>query len=235
MNLPRSFNMNEKNAIRETATGLTNCRALFCSACSGSGKATLTVSLVIMILVAASIAFQGCQVDNVNPLDLTIGSVLGSIRGVTHDLTGAPVGGVLVQTGGRVVTSLSDGSFLAASLEPGKYILEGVLAPVGGTMEVMVYPGQETFANLTMKSGGITGTVTSSVSGRPLAGARVRLSNGHEMATGADGRFVFAVVTGTPPVNYTVQVTMEGYQSVTVGGISATSGASAPLVAMTPR
>lgn len=216
---------------RQVSPGVTNNRPEGCT----SGRPGLAgIALALSLGAAALLGFQGCQSGSVDPLGVSSLSSLGSVRGLTFNSSGQTLGGVKVQVAGRVITSLSDGSFTANSIEPGLYVVEAVSAPLGVTTEVRVYENQESSVNLVLKTGGISGRVVSSATGLPLAGARVLLSTGREMTTGPDGVFAFAVTKGSP-ATISITVTMEGYQSLTSGGITATEGSASVSLSMIPK
>jgi len=80
------------------------------------------------------------------------------------------------------------------------------------------------------QSGTVTGTVTDSATGSPLAGAKVTLSGAadREVTTGADGKFSTTVPTG----DYTIIVSLFGYTSRTVTATVTTNATTTVNVAL---
>lgn len=71
-------------------------------------------------------------------------------------------------------------------------------------------------------SGGVTGTVTTSETGQPLAGAHVAIDGtDHSTLTGSTGRFAIA---GVAPGTYQLTVTLIGYADFTSAEVVVSAG-----------
>ena len=82
---------------------------------------------------------------------------------------------------------------------------------------LVAFASQGTWA-LAGTTGGLSGSVVDADSGAPVAGADVTVASPSQTATrttDAAGRFVYLVL---PPDTYTVTITKNGYQSISVPG-----------------
>ncbi|MGB8518882.1 MAG: carboxypeptidase regulatory-like domain-containing protein, partial [Candidatus Tumulicola sp.] len=88
---------------------------------------------------------------------------------------------------------------------------------VSALILLVAFASQVTWA-LAGTTGGLSGSVVDADSGAPVAGADVTIASPSQTATrttDAAGRFVYLVL---PPDTYTVTVTKNGYQSISVPG-----------------
>ncbi len=176
-------------------------------------------------------------------LSLTRG---GAIAGTVRDADGHPVPGAFVRSLDLAVASDANGHYrldgVAAGLQRVEALAPGNLVARKGGLRVAA--GAETTADLTLGRGAeIAGTVTDSLTRRPIAGARVSLSehfgSGIEalepasvVRTDSHGRFSAA---GLLPGDFQVRAEKPGYLPAELPKVGATSAApaAAPLV-LTP-
>ena len=155
---------------------------------------------------------------------LTPGRITGSVTDVKD---GSPIVGATLSAGTRTVTTDASGKYAIANVPPGAY---AVVASKDGyessSLTVNVYSGGTTLTNFSLSQiftpGSISGSVTDSKDGSPMAGATV--SDGTRTATtDATGTYSIANV---PPGTYQVTASKSGYQSSSLT-VSVLAGATA--------
>ena len=152
------------------------------------------------------------QENNVDWKSINVISSLGTIWGiVTDSSTGDPISGANV-TADTVAsdTTNEDGYYWITDVEPGNYTVTASAAGYQTSSETTtVLPGETTPLNfeLTLLPGTITGTVTNSLTGEPIAGANVT-ANGYSATTNSSGAYV---IPDVPLGNYTVTASAAKY------------------------
>ncbi|MBD7965920.1 carboxypeptidase regulatory-like domain-containing protein [Fictibacillus norfolkensis] len=171
-----------------------------------------------------------------------------SILGTVVDNSGQPIVGASIQiqlmdgNGSIISTTFTDldGTFIVEDLPPATYninvsaenfqsasasikLTPGVVSPV--TISLVPNPGL------------VTGMITESVSGLPIAGATVNVTNVlgkliDTTLTNSDGSFNSV---GLPPNFYTLTVIADGYQTTTVGTLIPAGLTQKVDIAMTPN
>lgn len=162
------------------------------------------------------------KIDDV-VLEGTLGAA-GTISGtVTEEGTATPVAGATVSVvGGSTTTSDASGNY-TLSASAGTHVVEATAvgyedASVEG---VVVVVDQTTDVDIAMVPfGTISGTVTASGTGAPIANATVEIADGPTTTTNAGGQYALAVAAGT----YTVEASATGYTSTTVAGVVVVAG-----------
>lgn len=152
---------------------------------------------------------------------------VGTITGTVTDEAGAPVPNATVEVAGPTVRTISADASGAFSIDvvAGDYtITASAFGFLPGTATTTVAAGATATVTIALAAAPtyeVTGTVTSSATGEPVAGATVSLGAPIEdVTTAADGSYVFA---GVPAGDYRLSVTAgvcaEPYsQQVTVDG-----------------
>jgi len=173
------------------------------------------------------------QVGGVNQQDVFFAAVPheaqvgGAIDGtVTDSVTGNPIAGAQVRAVGAVTrtgTTQADGTYHLGGVPEGSYDMTVTAFGYSpGMATVAVVNGQTTVQNFALNAGAahrVSGTVTNSATGLPVAGATVRIQGTPipPATTDADGMYAFAVV---PDGTYDIMATAPGLrpstQSVTV-------------------
>jgi len=173
------------------------------------------------------------QVGGVNQQDVFFAAVPheaqvgGAIDGtVTDSVTGNPIAGAQVRAVGAVTrtgTTQADGTYHLGGVPEGSYDMNVTAFGYSpGMATVAVVNGQTTVQNFALNPGAahrVSGTVTNSATGLPVAGATVRIQGTPipPATTDADGMYAFAVV---PDATYDIMATAPGLrpstQSVTV-------------------
>jgi protocatechuate 3,4-dioxygenase beta subunit len=125
----------------------------------------------------------------------------------------------------------SAGRFTFESLRPGKYWFRVQTARfASATSDPVVVSAGRTVSGLTIRvgqAGSVSGQVTNSKSGEPIAGASVALFDptspfeSTQTRTGADGRFA---LDGVPPGRRSLRVSKKGYLSTVAGGVQVAPG-----------
>jgi hypothetical protein len=147
--------------------------------------------------------------------------IYSAVSGVITDSAKAtPLAGAIVRIGngmnGRVDTTGADGVYTFADVQVGNQIISVTCAKYAGkTAQVAVAdttPVKKDFALVALVITSVSGIVTDSAKGTPLAGVEVRIgsSNGNYQfdTTGADGKYQFAeVAAGSVPM----KITATGY------------------------
>jgi len=147
----------------------------------------------------------------------------GAIEGTVTDGAGnAPIAGARVQAVGpvtRVTSTRADGTYHLGSLPEGSYDMTVTAFGFnpGTASGVMVVDGQTTTQNFTLTPGPshrVSGTVTNSATGMPVAGATLRILDTPiaPATSDANGMYAFPVV---PDGSYRIQVTAAGLQGTT--------------------
>ncbi|MCY1078598.1 carboxypeptidase regulatory-like domain-containing protein [Archangium lansingense] len=177
-----------------------------------TGTVTIVAGRVLSMQPGMTAAVPGGYVDDAP------GTVVGQ---VVNGKTGQPlVGAVFNLGGGLSATTGADGSFRITSVPRGTY--EGTVTASGyhaGTFSLVftagasgeigtmsLFPVETTPAPTTLT---LRGLVVNGVSGAPIAGATVTLTeSGAGATTGTDGRFV---LTGITLKNFSLSVSATGY------------------------
>ncbi|HVM00121.1 MAG TPA: carboxypeptidase regulatory-like domain-containing protein [Egibacteraceae bacterium] len=143
---------------------------------------------------------------------------------VTSTATGAPIAGATVTVTrtqglpGSVAgqgTTDANGQYRIEQLAPGPYNITASASGYKARTETSVglQGGQTRTVHFALQPGGITGTVTDSRNGSPIAGATVTkvAADGSQSTTttGADGKYTFLAV---PAGQYTVKAAADQYQ-----------------------
>ncbi len=191
---------------------------------------TYTVYTTVYDGVNAPVASSNQVTVNVIPLPLNP----GTLRGNVTDSKGIPLGAVAIsaQPGGVTTTTAADGTY-SLILAAGAYNITAnkTLFTVQTANGVTVTAGKTTYKNfvLTSNAGWITGTVTSSTTKNPIAGALVKITSSTnaqaQNTTNASGGFNFTVGPGT----YTVNVTASSYYGTTITDVKVTTGVATTL------
>src|SRR5262249_50020424 len=168
------------------------------------------------------------QVGGVNQQDVFFAAVPheaqvgGAIDGtVTDSVTGNPIAGAQVRAVGAVTrtgTTQADGTYHLGGVPEGSYDM--TVTAFGyrpGMATVAVVNGQTTVQNFALNAGAahrVSGTVTNSATGLPVAGATVRIQGTPipPATTDADGMYAFAVV---PDGTYDIMATAPGLRPST--------------------
>ncbi len=151
----------------------------------------------------------------------------GTLNGmVTDDDTGDPIEGATVQIGARSGTTAADGTYSIANVPVGTYdVTASKTGYTSSTVsDITITDGDTTTQDFTLTPaagpGTLTGTITNSATGLPVAGALVEV-DGEERTTGANGVYTFASIeSGT----YDVTVTKKGFYPKTVEDVEVTAG-----------
>jgi hypothetical protein len=166
---------------------------------SASGYATQTVSVTVGPGQAAT--------KNVALVPVGVGTVGGQ---VTDAATGSPVAGATVSYLGGTTTTDSSGMYSLSSLPDGNTTVNAAKSGyTGQSAVVVVTTGNTTEQDFALAPlpGSIGGTVTDSVTGRPISGAAVSYSGG-ATTTNASGAYSLSAV---PEGSYAVSVSATGY------------------------
>ncbi|MBO0863930.1 MAG: carboxypeptidase regulatory-like domain-containing protein [Mycobacterium sp.] len=152
------------------------------------------------------------------------GAPQGTITGqVTDSSTGKPIAGarVTASPGSSGATTDANGNYDLTGLAVGTYTLTATAAAYNQASQtgVQVTVGQSTTANLALiAQGSITGQVTDSSTGNPIAGAKLTLSPG-DAATTTDSSGDYTV-KALPAGTYTLTVSDYSYTTRTITGVT---------------
>lgn len=170
----------------------------------------------------ASFKFPSCAATSSN----------GTLNGtVTQVVGGAPIAGALVQANGY--SGVTNGSGVYSITVPaGTYAVSA--SKVGFTSAsasgVVVAAAGTTTQNFALESGNLAGVVTNAATTGPIAGAKVKASNGTAKFTNGTGNYAMNL----PAATYSITVSAAGFFSKTVTGlVVGTSGTTAANVALT--
>lgn len=173
--------------------------------------------------------------------DIPTGFVEGRVL-----VNGQPGAGWKVRTWGKIrrsVTAGGDGRFTLGQIASGaEAVVLMVSAPNQGMMEgtvdthsFVLLEGERRYEEISISTGAVSGRVTSSIDGRPLPGAEVRLQThdgdkerwfgrrGGSSITDSDGAFQFATVAAG---QYTVQAEAQGLAGSRSAVFDVTSGST---------
>ncbi|MBV9495001.1 MAG: carboxypeptidase regulatory-like domain-containing protein, partial [Acidobacteria bacterium] len=171
------------------------------------------------------------RTTGLTPLPGTInGTILDG--GTSQPLAGATV--VLRDGNGQVVgttTTDSSGHYTFPNLPPGNYTIE-MSAPgyQTSTVSQTVGPNQTVTRSdsLTPNPGTVNGTVTDALTGAPLAGATVTITqNGNTLTTTTDANGRYSLTGVVPNVPATITASAPNYQSSTPSTVTVPAGGSA--------
>ncbi|MDZ7730426.1 MAG: carboxypeptidase-like regulatory domain-containing protein [Natrialbaceae archaeon] len=140
----------------------------------------------------------------------------GTITGTVRDGDGDPLTNASIRLDGNLTTTTNaTGGYQVSTVEPGNHTLTASLAGYeNATANVTISPGATLEQNftLTAQNGTIVGTVTDGT-GAPLSNATATLaSSGATALSVANGSYSIANVS---PGNYTLTVSLAGYESAT--------------------
>ncbi len=153
----------------------------------------------------------------------------GYLNGSVRDTGGTPISGAqVVATPGNWATSSHASGDYNITLPAGTYSVaaDAPLFSANTKSSVTVVAGNTTHENFTLTAyvGWIVGTVVSSSTNTPLAGATILVTSAagiqKSVATDASGAFNVSVEPGT----YTVNASANGYKTASVSGKSVVSG-----------
>ncbi len=154
-------------------------------------------------------------------------SILGTIDGtITDASTALPMTGASITADGYSATTDAEGHY-SIEVPPGtysvtvsstKYVSQSKTATVTSNTTTTL-----DFA-LTPANGTISGTVTDSSTGDPIAGATVT-ANGVSVSTGTDGTYSIEV----PPGTYDVTGSADGYEDSSKTGVTVVAGETTPV------
>lgn len=156
----------------------------------------------------------------------------GTLQGTVTDAnTTTGIVGALVQTSNGNSAITGAGGAYSMSVPAGTFSVTASKAGYGPETStgVTVTGGGTTVRDFALSTGGLSGTVTDSVTTTPIQGALVALSNGASTLTDASGNYSFVLAPGT----YTIDFSRTGYfpesQSGVSVGASGTTDADAAL------
>jgi len=151
---------------------------------------------------------------------IDVKSPIGTIAGTVVDAsTEDPIEGATITANGYSVTTDTEGQYTIQLLHETYTVTASATKYHSQSKPATVTAETTTTLNFTLTpiNGTISGTVTDSSTGNPIAGATVT-ANGISVSTGADGTYTIEV----PPGTYNVTVSMNGYKDssktdITVG------------------
>lgn len=153
----------------------------------------------------------------------------GSISGKARDAKfGVPLEGVEIKCDEVAFSVATDvmGNYIRSQLKPGVYHLTAVkngFAPAKAVVKVEA--GKNAVADLRLEAvqpGSISGKVLDAVKGEAVKGARITLTPGNATAvTDATGAFT---ITNLPPVSFTAEAALKGYNSHKIERLVVTPG-----------
>lgn len=197
----------------------------------GEGSYTLTSSV-------ANYATQA-QAVTVSPgansqRDIGLAPLPGSIAGTVSDAqTRAPLPSATVSYSAGSSTSMSSGGYSLTNVTEGTYTVTASASGYSSlSQSISVGPGAAVIHDFALAPlpGGITGTVTDSLTGKPIGSASV--STGNVTATSAsNGSYTLSNLTEG---SYTVTASVAGYQSVSVSATVNPGVTTQQALALTP-
>jgi len=141
---------------------------------------------------------------------IDVKSPIGTIAGTVVDAsTGDPIEGATITANGYSVTTDTEGQYTIQLLHETYTVTASATKYHSQSKPATVTAETTTTLNFTLTpiNGTISGTVTDSSTGNPIAGATVT-ANGISVSTGADGTYTIEV----PPGTYNVTVSADGYK-----------------------
>ena len=165
--------------------------------------------------------------DNLYSKSIVVRLILGIIEGtVTDSSTGDPIEGATVTANGYSNITDAEGRY-SIEVPPGTYnVTASATKYVSQSKTATVTSNTKTTLDfaLTPLNGTISGTVTDSSTGDPIAGATVTI-NGISVSTGTDGTYSIEV----PPGTYNVTVSADGYEDSSNTDITVVAEETTPV------
>jgi len=159
----------------------------------------------------------------VTTVNLTLTPLPGAIAGtVTDALTGNPIEGANVTANGHSATTDTEGHY-TIQLPPRTYnVTASATKYISHSKTATVTSETTTSLNFTLipLNGTISGKVTDSSTGNPIAGATVTANGGISVSTGTDGTYSIEL----PPGNHNVTVSANGYEGASKPNITVIAG-----------
>ena len=162
-------------------------------------------------------------------VDFSLLASPGAISGtVTSAITGSPISGALIEVslGSIVVDSAvtdNSGNYSISGVPPGSYIVDAYATNYQtGTAGAIILSNETTTVDFSLQSnpGTLSGRVTSSMGGSPIAGALIQLSNGDAVIDSTlTDNFGNYTIIGIVPGSYTVIATSPTYDTGVTGAI----------------
>ncbi|GEM_PF-3035654 len=146
-------------------------------------------------------------------IDRSENLVPGSVSGTVRDGNGNPISGATITYGDQTTTTNGSGQYTIPSIMPGQQHISASKGSAYAEMShiVTVISGQNATLDFVLTPPGtLTGQVTDSDSGEPIAGAVVLRSGGNPATTNENGVFTF---TNIPSGAQKFTTSAEGYES----------------------